>query len=405
MKRLGVAFVVAGMLVVEAPSIQAQPAIDESPALLIILDASESMRTKLGSATRIAAAKQALRDLVGELPGETLVGLRVFGHGLSTANKRRGCTDTRLEAPVRPLAPARLRARINGIRARGLSPIGLALRQGLRDLPPEGDRTIVVVADGEETCAPPIPCEVARKAREAAVRVDVVGFRVRPGARRALRCTALAGGGSYLEARSEAELTARLRRLSLRPFRGFEVEGSRVRGSEFSPAAPQVAPGTWSDTIAPGEDRWYRLRVEDGQTLSASATIGSSIEGSTPFGLFAVRIYGSDLYSPTSARGLAEFSGLRSVSVTATSPRIGDEDGFRNAGSYLVRLTLFDAPRLTGELPVQLDFVVEGRPRPRTERPRSRSDGSWMVFTALLAIAGASIGAGLVWTFRRVVST
>jgi hypothetical protein len=48
-------------------------------ALLLILDASGSMQARLGDATRIAAAKDAVRDLVGGLSRDARVGLRVYG--------------------------------------------------------------------------------------------------------------------------------------------------------------------------------------------------------------------------------------------------------------------------------------------------------------------------------------
>jgi Ca-activated chloride channel family protein len=377
---------------------------EDPPALLLILDASGSMQAKLGRETRMAAAKQAVRDLVAALPSDSRVGLRVYGHRAPNTDKRRGCADTQLVAPVVSLDRERLRRKVNAISPRGFTPIAASLRQGLRDLPRRGARTMILVSDGIETCAPPPPCEVARSVRKAGARVDVVGFRVGSAARRQLRCIAREGGGSYVDARSAAQLAERLRRISLRPFRTFEVKGTKVAGSDVAREAPRIGPGTWADTIGPGGDRWYAVAVEEGQSLSASATIGSSpASEATPLGLFAVRMYGTDLFSPTAARGAAEFNGLTPVSAGATSPVVGTEDGFERDGNYLVRVTLSDAPGLSGRFPVQLELAVEGDPvaDPAPEEP---SNAGWILLTALAALAGCVVGALVVRTVRRVVA-
>lgn len=403
MKRAVAGALVAAALVVAAPGAGAQDRGDP-PALLVILDASGSMAARLGPGTRMVAAKQAVRDLVAALPQESRVGLRVYGHRVPNTDRRRGCRDTQLVAPVRRLDRARLRARVSAIRARGFTPIGESLRRGLRDLPRGGDRTMILVSDGIDTCAPPPPCRVARGVRRAGARVDVVGFRVRSAARRQLRCIARAGGGTYVDARSAAQLAERLQRISLRPFRAFEAVGTTVSGEDAAASAPQVGPGRWADSIGPGEDRWYAVPVEEGQTLTASATIGRGGKPSaSPFGFFAVRVYGEGLVSPTSARGLAEFDGLTPVSVGATSPRVGSDEAFPRDGRYLVRLTLSEAAGLSGRFPVQLELAVDGRPVPEPA-PAEPSDLAWILLTMAAAAAGAAAGGYVVWAVRRVVA-
>jgi Ca-activated chloride channel family protein len=370
----------------------------------VILDASGSMAARLGPGTRMAAAKQAVRDLVAALPQESRVGLRVYGHRVPNTDRRRGCKDTQLVAPVRRLDRARLRARVNAITAHGFTPIGESLRLGFRDLPPEGHRAMILVSDGIDTCAPPPPCDVARSVRDRGVRVDVVGFRVRSAARRQLRCIARVGGGIYVDARSAAQLAQRLQRISLRPFRAFDVTGTDVSGEDTAAGAPQLGPGRWADRISPGDDRWYAVRVEEGQTLTASATIGPAARpSSSPFGFFAVRIYGNDLVSPAEARGLAEFDGLTPVSVGATSPRVGGDEAFPRDGRYLVRLTLAEAAGLGGRFPLQLELAVDGEPVP-DPAPEDPSDLGWILLTVAFAAGGALAGGYVVWTIRCVVA-
>ena len=132
-------------------------------ALLLIVDASGSMQARLGDGTRIDAAKEAVRDLVGALPRSARVGLRVYGSRVGNDDPRSGCRDSELIAPVRRLDRARLRRRVGAVRARGFTPIGLSLLRATDDLPPGGSRNIVLVSDGIDTCAPPPPCKVARR--------------------------------------------------------------------------------------------------------------------------------------------------------------------------------------------------------------------------------------------------
>ena len=63
---------------------QAQPAPDKDAAVILVVDASKSMRADDGSGQpKIAAAKSALNTLVDELPDDAKVGLRVFGSRVS----------------------------------------------------------------------------------------------------------------------------------------------------------------------------------------------------------------------------------------------------------------------------------------------------------------------------------
>ena len=63
--------------------------------------------------------------------------------------------------PVGPLDAAAITAQVSRGRASGYTPIGNALRAAADALPAEGPRSIVLVSDGEDTCAPPTPCDVA----------------------------------------------------------------------------------------------------------------------------------------------------------------------------------------------------------------------------------------------------
>src|SRR5262245_49907116 len=102
-------------------SAQAPPSEDSSSALLLILDASGSMNSNDGSGqSKIAAAKQALYQMIDNLPEGSQVGLRVYGHRVSSSERDRvaGCRDTELISPVQALNRQAMKDAISRFQAR-----------------------------------------------------------------------------------------------------------------------------------------------------------------------------------------------------------------------------------------------------------------------------------------------
>jgi Ca-activated chloride channel family protein len=88
------------------------------------------------------------------------------------------------------------------------------LEQAVNDLPAEGERTIVLVCDSEETCDRD-PCQAARDliAKGIDVTVETVSFQVNDVAPRQLECIAEATGGEYRDVLDAAALAGALRDL------------------------------------------------------------------------------------------------------------------------------------------------------------------------------------------------
>src|SRR5680860_415183 len=192
----------AGLLLAPVAPAQAQEESGTRGAMLIILDASGSMaRADEDGVPFIDKAKSAVLELVDALPDDIAVGLRVYGHREPNTDRVRGCQDTELVAPVVRLDREAIRSAVEGVAASGFTPIGLSLQEAASDLPDAGPRTVVLISDGEDTCAPPDPCEVAEDLFGAAidVRIESIGFLVDSGsaAEQQLRCIAEASGGEY----------------------------------------------------------------------------------------------------------------------------------------------------------------------------------------------------------------
>ena len=210
-------------------------------ALLLIMDASGSMREALPEGgTRLEAAKSALREVVAGLPEETEVGLQVLGGGLGG-----GCEATELIAPVEPLDPDGLSTAIDGFEAGGETPIGRSLEAAGTDLPEAERRSIVLVSDGEDTCAPPDPCDVAEglEGQGIEVAIETVGFALggNEAARTQLTCIAEATGGEFHDVADAEELSETL----------GEVSGEAAGACEVPEGTGGDWEGEWDSAYGP----------------------------------------------------------------------------------------------------------------------------------------------------------
>jgi len=69
--------------------------------MVLVLDSSGSMKERTGAGeTKIAAAREALTAVIGSLPDEQAVGLRVYGAEVFSRDDPGACTDSRLVVPV-----------------------------------------------------------------------------------------------------------------------------------------------------------------------------------------------------------------------------------------------------------------------------------------------------------------
>lgn len=264
-----------------APQPAISPTVAERPPVMIVLDASGSMNQADAPGPRIDAAKKAVNALIATMPADTKVGLQVFGTkiGSTDAEKAAGCADIVTLATVGKLDRAGLTAKVAGITASGYTPIGNALRAAAEALPNEGPRSIVLVSDGEDTCAPPEPCDVAKELKQQGIDlvVHTIGFKVDGVARGQLSCIATATGGTYADAADATELEAELNQGFERAATKYAPKGTPIKGSAYPDGdAPLLTPGQYLDSF-PGEKdagatKYYRIAVKAGVTPWISAT-------------------------------------------------------------------------------------------------------------------------------------
>ncbi len=296
MRRVFVSVLVLAMTI--GPS-AAAPAQTEAASVLLIMDASGSMNRVDDTGTRlIDGAKGALREIVQRLPPDANVGLRVYGHRTSNDDPVAGCVDTELVVPVGPIDRGALNAAIDSFDASGFTPIGLSLQEAANDLPESGARTIILVSDGVDTCAPPDPCEVAQQlaAEGFVTQIHTVGFFLNDqAAANQLQCIADAGHGTFTSVDSIDHFFEQLSGLVTGALEGPERIQLNVQGALLRDLAPVVPwarhnpdwPALETDavgTIEAGETRWFAFDVSLDLVPYGQLFASASVEWQTDAG-------------------------------------------------------------------------------------------------------------------------
>lgn len=176
--------------------------------MLLVLDASGSMRGTIDGRTKVDIARTTVASVVRGWNPDNQLGLVAYGH------RRKGdCADIETLIPVGPLDPDAYLKTVDSLAALGMTPLSAAVRQAAQALDwSEHKATVILVSDGEETCNLD-PCAVGAELEKSGVdfTAHVIGFDVADAAHQAqLRCLARATGGRYFNARDGRELSAAL---------------------------------------------------------------------------------------------------------------------------------------------------------------------------------------------------
>jgi Ca-activated chloride channel family protein len=248
---------------------------EEATKVLFLLDVSGSMNERISSGgTKFAAAQRALKRVADAVPAGTQVGLRVYGSEIAEPKDQnpKACTDTRLVLPIGPLDRRRLFRAVDSYEAKGETPIAYSLEQAVGDFGGSGKRALILISDGEESCAGD-PCPVARRLAKAGVdlQFNAIGLAVNGKARRQLQCIAKAGDGNYYDADNTSDLEDAVRRITQRALRPFQTSGTPVEGTVDQDGAPRIGAGQYKDTYdASNTPRYYRITRTPGSTVTAS---------------------------------------------------------------------------------------------------------------------------------------
>lgn len=357
--RRALTLIVAVLLAVPVAATAQQ---DEPPegAMLIILDASGSMsNVDEDGVPFIDKAKAAVLELIDALPDGMQVGLRVYGHREPNTDPVNGCLDTELVAPVAPLDRDAIGSAVEGLQASGFTPIGLSLQEAAADLPDTGPRAIVLISDGEDTCAPPDPCRVAEELYGSLfdVRIESVGFLVDTGsaAEQQLRCIADVTGGGYATVGQADALVARLGEITeavldwrppmtltgaldqqAAPFFPLEAKADWVTDEPG-----KIAVGNYGSILMPGETRWWRLDLwqREGVWIWGDLEWPPGLEAGGVFETLILDAEGNRVETPVGHGGIPLRTELPGTESPMTGAAIREPDqGTPAAAGYLVGL-------------------------------------------------------------------
>ena len=279
-------------------------------SVALVLDASGSMNGRLSDGTpKIDAAKAAVRELTGAMPGETRLSLRAYGH--QSHRSEHNCKDTQLLVGFGAAESVRSDVTTNsdGLKAQGYTPITYVLGLAADDLKGEpGKRVIVLVSDGKETCKGD-PCVLARKLAEADadLTIHTVGFDVDYQARTQLQCIAKAARGQYFDANSAADLTANM----------VEASTAAIQDDVVEIVLPKNEPGML-EIVGP-----YYNEVVDAETGEQVAKITDANPVATlPPGVYNVQ-FGDNMW-------LKSVEVVANETTTLTPGRLRIEDPYYN---------------------------------------------------------------------------
>lgn len=315
------------------------------PPTMVILDASGSMEeTDAGGKTRMDAAKEATHTFLDGVTEDSELGFITYGTGTSNAPEEReaGCEDVTTLAPLASGQLDDIRGEVDDIEASGYTPMGPALRQAADELPDEGDRNVVLVSDGLDTCAPPPVCDVAKELHEQGIDliINTVGFLVDDEARTELECIAEAGGGQYLDANDADSLAESMRVLYTRSINAYESDLEEYEGSDSETEPTEIPAGVdaFSSPLHDagaalnninGDAQHWRVPVEKGERLAIS---GLTVQPPS-FGGLADSQFGMSLDFADSECNVNDWSEVDSTSaqgvqaVAGISEIVGEECG------------------------------------------------------------------------------
>lgn len=382
-----------------AGAVAGEPTGEDAPKVDLVLDVSGSMRTRdIDGGTRMAAAKQAFNEVLDATPEEVQLGIRTLGADYPGDDRKTGCKDTAQLYPVGPLDRTEAKTAVATLSPTGWTPIGPALLKAADDLDAGGgSKRIVLISDGEDTCAPLDPCEVAREiaAKGIGVTIDTLGLVPNAKLRQQLSCIAEATGGTYTSVEHTDELTDKVNQLVDRAADPV-VTPVATQGADACAKAPTLKSGLYTDREEFGQQRWYRVDVEPGQEVRASVSVGADRAVNPSYGVLlrAVTVHGREI-----VRGEAAGNGRTDVLSTGLRyPKAESDEDDAPAETVCLQVTnSFSAAsgvKASPGLPLELTVdVVEGPSDAGDVASFGLGRGWWLL--GVLVLVG--FVAGLLW--------
>lgn len=375
-----------------------------SPKVELVLDVSGSMRTRdIDGQSRMSAAKQAFNEVLDAVPEQVQLGIRTLGADYPGDDRKVGCKDTRQLYPVGPLDRTEAKTAVATLAPTGWTPIGPALLGAADDLEGgDSTRRIVLISDGEDTCGPLDPCEVARDiaARGIHLVIDTLGLVPNAKIRQQLTCIAEATGGTYTAVQHADELSGRVKQLVDRAAEPV-VTPVATKGADSCTDAPELKPGLYTDREKFAEHRWYKVDVLPGQELRASVSVFADRAVNNDYGMLlrAVTVHGREI-----VRGSESGTGRTdAISSGLRYPKAELDDDEKTPETVCLQVSnSFSAPasvKTTPGMPIELTVdLVDGPDEASDVAAFGLGHGWWLL--GALALTGLIAGLLIGWISR-----
>ncbi|MEV6740907.1 VWA domain-containing protein [Streptomyces sp. NPDC051104] len=389
----------AAGIAVPADAVADETTAQDAPKVDLVLDVSGSMRARdIDGGSRMAAAKQAFNEVLDATPEEVQLGIRTLGANYPGNDRRTGCKDTAQLYPVGPLNRTEAKTAVATLQPTGWTPIGPALLKAADDLDGgKGSKRIVLISDGEDTCAPLDPCEVAREiaAKGIGLTIDTLGLVPNAKLNKQLSCIAEATGGTYTSVQHKEQLSDKVNQLVDRTA-DRTVTPVAVDGTGQCATAPSLKSGLYTDREEFGQHRFYRVDVKAGQELRASVSVSDDRQVDPDYGvtLRAVTVHGREI-----VRGEATGSGRTDVLSTGLRyPKAESDDEGAPAETVCLQVANSFSPaagvKTTPGLPLELTVDVVDGPGTASDVAAFGLGRGWWLLGALVL---TGFLAGLLW--------
>jgi Ca-activated chloride channel family protein len=397
------AFAAGGLLPTLAAADEQPAAPPPAPKVELVLDVSGSMNARdIDGQTRMSAAKQAFDDVLDSTPANVELGIRTLGADYPGNDRKTGCKDTRQLYPVGPLDRNEAKTAVATLAPTGWTPIGPALLRAADDIKGgSGTHRLVLITDGEDTCAPLNPCDVARDIAAKGIHlvIDTLGLVPDASTRNQLSCIAEATGGTYTAVQHRQQLTTKVKQLVDRST-DVQVAPVATQGGAQCTGAPQLKAGVYSDRETFSQNRWYRVDVPPGQELRASASISDDRAVNADYGILlrGVTLHGREIVrDDEGGTGRTDV-----VSAGIRYPKPSTDDDTPPETVCLQVGNSFSAPasvKVSPGLPVELSIdLVPSPDQPSDVAFYGLGSGWWLL--GALAATGAVMGLLSGWIAR-----
>jgi Ca-activated chloride channel homolog len=190
-----------------------QQAKEQKSNVVILMDASGSMKADVSGGNKMIVAKEAIKEFTSSLEDDASVSLMAYGHiGTgSDEDKAESCSRIEEVFPLGAYEKTAFNQSMDTFEASGWTPLAGAIDKARELLSAYNStdykNTIYIVSDGVETCDGD-PVEAARKLQGSNIeaKVNIIGFDVDDEGQKQLKEVAEAGGGTYATVKNKDEL-------------------------------------------------------------------------------------------------------------------------------------------------------------------------------------------------------